>query len=187
VAELLTISLRRRATAADAHRSFTEECAAEVHRDGTVVIPGGTFRIIEVGSGMYSVSREPAEPRPDTESPQAKDQGPWLTYVAASGADRWLFMNGVVYEFALGELHELRRDTPQHLSKEEALQAPMPATVTKVLVSVGQTVEEGDLVLVLEAMKMELPIRAPHAGVVKAVFCQEGQLVQPGVSLVDIV
>ena len=64
--------------------------------------------------------------------------------------------------------------------------APMPATVVKVLVEPGQAVAEGDTVLVLEAMKMELPIRAPRAGVVKAVHCAQGELVQPGVALVEL-
>lgn len=64
--------------------------------------------------------------------------------------------------------------------------APMPATVVNILVAPGQEVAEGTTVLVLEAMKMELPIRAPRAGVVKAVRCAQGELVQPGVSLVEL-
>jgi biotin carboxyl carrier protein len=38
----------------------------------------------------------------------------------------------------------------------------------------------------LEAMKMELPLRAPHDGVVRAVHCTPGQLVQPGIPLVEL-
>ena len=66
------------------------------------------------------------------------------------------------------------------------MMAPMPATVAKLLVAPGQSVAEGETVLVLEAMKMELPVRAPRAGVVKAVHCAQGELVQPGVALVDL-
>jgi biotin carboxyl carrier protein len=66
------------------------------------------------------------------------------------------------------------------------MMAPMPATVVKVLVEPGAEVAEGDTVLVLEAMKMELPIRAPRAGVVRTVRCEPGQLVQPGIALVDL-
>jgi biotin carboxyl carrier protein len=40
--------------------------------------------------------------------------------------------------------------------------------------------------LVLEAMKMELPVRTPRAGVVQAVHCAQGELVQPGVALIDL-
>jgi 3-methylcrotonyl-CoA carboxylase alpha subunit len=64
--------------------------------------------------------------------------------------------------------------------------APMPATVVAINTAVGQAVHEGDTVIVLEAMKMELPIRAPRTGVVKAVHCAQGDLVQPGVNLLEI-
>ena len=62
----------------------------------------------------------------------------------------------------------------------------MPATVRKVAVEPGSVVKKGDTLLVLEAMKMELPVRAPADGVVKKVSCREGDLVQPGVPLVEI-
>jgi 3-methylcrotonyl-CoA carboxylase alpha subunit len=61
----------------------------------------------------------------------------------------------------------------------------MPATVIKILVAPGSAVKTGDTVLLLEAMKMELPIRAPADAVIKAVHCREGDLVQPDVALVD--
>ena len=63
----------------------------------------------------------------------------------------------------------------------------MPATVRRVLVKPEDTVHPGDPLIILEAMKMELPIRATADGVVRAVNCREGELVQPGVTLVDIV
>jgi 3-methylcrotonyl-CoA carboxylase alpha subunit len=61
----------------------------------------------------------------------------------------------------------------------------MPATVIRVAVKPGAAVGKGDTLLVLEAMKMELPIRAPFDGVIKAVHCKAGDLVQPGVPLLD--
>jgi biotin carboxyl carrier protein len=62
----------------------------------------------------------------------------------------------------------------------------MPATVLSVVANVGQAVTAGETVLILEAMKMELPVRAPRDGVVSAIHCREGELVQPGVTLVEI-
>jgi biotin carboxyl carrier protein len=62
----------------------------------------------------------------------------------------------------------------------------MPATVVKVFVEAGARVSKGDTLLMLEAMKMELPVKAPRDGVVRAVRCQAGELVQPGVSLVEL-
>jgi 3-methylcrotonyl-CoA carboxylase alpha subunit len=68
----------------------------------------------------------------------------------------------------------------------EALFVPMPARVVKVLVAVGDRVRGGDVVLTVEAMKMEMPLKAPRDGTVRSVACREGELVQPGTSLVEI-
>ena len=62
----------------------------------------------------------------------------------------------------------------------------MPATVRRINVKVGDRVERGDTLVILEAMKMELPVKTQSGGVVEAINCQEGELVQPGVSLIDI-
>jgi 3-methylcrotonyl-CoA carboxylase alpha subunit len=72
-------------------------------------------------------------------------------------------------------------------SAGKALMAPMPATVIRVQVKPGDAVRKGDIVLVLEAMKMELPIRAPGEGIVAAVHCREGDLVQPDTALVEFI
>jgi acetyl-CoA carboxylase biotin carboxylase subunit len=67
-----------------------------------------------------------------------------------------------------------------------SLAAPMPATVVKVLVKPGDRVAKGDTVVVLEAMKMELPLRAAGDATVEAVHCREGELVQPDTVLVEM-
>jgi biotin carboxyl carrier protein len=61
----------------------------------------------------------------------------------------------------------------------------MPATVTRIAVKVGDAVAKGDLLIALEAMKMELPIRAPRDFVISAIHCAEGDLVQPGTVLLE--
>lgn len=66
------------------------------------------------------------------------------------------------------------------------LSAPMNGSIVRVLVEPGQTVEAGATLVVLEAMKMEHSIRAPHAGVVKALYCSEGELVEEGTPLVEL-
>ena len=66
------------------------------------------------------------------------------------------------------------------------LASPMPATVVRVHVVPGQSVAAGELLVTLEAMKMELPIRAPAPGVIRTVLCSEGQLAQPDVALVEL-
>jgi biotin carboxyl carrier protein len=67
-----------------------------------------------------------------------------------------------------------------------ALAAPMPATVVLINVAPGQQVARGDIMIMLEAMKMELPIRAPRDGRVKTIACRAGELVQPGTALVEL-
>ena len=62
----------------------------------------------------------------------------------------------------------------------------MPATVIKVLVGRGAKVRKGDTVVLLEAMKMELPVRALADGQVVAVNCREGDLVQPDHVLIEL-
>jgi len=57
----------------------------------------------------------------------------------------------------------------------------MPATVIRINTPAGTVVKRGETLLVLEAMKMELPIRATEDGTVKTVNCRIGELVQAGV------
>lgn len=64
--------------------------------------------------------------------------------------------------------------------------SPMPGTILDVKVTVGQTVKEGDLVVILEAMKMENEIYAPCAGTVAQILTNKGASVDTGAPLVTI-
>ena len=66
------------------------------------------------------------------------------------------------------------------------LHAPMNGSIVRLLVNTGEQVEAGAALLVVEAMKMEHTIRAPHAGTVTAIFCSEGELVSEGTLLVEL-
>ena len=68
----------------------------------------------------------------------------------------------------------------------EAVNAPMPGTILKVNVSQGQAVKEGDVLCVLEAMKMENDITAPKDGTVTQVVTSKGASVSTGDALVVI-
>ena len=64
--------------------------------------------------------------------------------------------------------------------------APLPGNITKILVSVGQKVQKGDVVMTMEAMKMENNITAEADGTVKAIVAQVGQSVNQGDVLVEL-
>ena len=66
----------------------------------------------------------------------------------------------------------------------EAVTAPMPGNILKVNVTAGQAVKEGELLVVLEAMKMENEIFAPKAGTVAQVLVSKGSTVDTGATLV---
>jgi acetyl-CoA/propionyl-CoA carboxylase biotin carboxyl carrier protein len=67
-----------------------------------------------------------------------------------------------------------------------AVKSPMQSTVVKIAVNVGDTVNEGDLVIVLEAMKMEQPMNAHKSGTVKAISAEVGLTVPAGTVLLEI-
>ena len=64
------------------------------------------------------------------------------------------------------------------------VEAHITGTVWKIEVEVGDTVEEGDAVVILESMKMEMPVEAEDPGKVAEIRCEEGQSVQEGDVLV---
>jgi 3-methylcrotonyl-CoA carboxylase alpha subunit len=66
------------------------------------------------------------------------------------------------------------------------LVSPMPGRVRRVEVAAGDRVERGQVVVIVEAMKMEHAIRSPREGIVGSVLFQEGDLVDAGVELVEL-
>jgi acetyl/propionyl-CoA carboxylase alpha subunit len=101
-------------------------------------------------------------------------------FAAVAGEVTWIFHDGVTYRIEAPSASR-RRTSQTHGS----LSSPMPATVVSVKVAPGDEVAAGQTLIVLEAMKMELPVRAPGNGRVKSVNCKAGDLVQPDVSLID--
>ena len=68
----------------------------------------------------------------------------------------------------------------------ESVDSPMPGNILKVNVTAGQAVKQGDVLLILEAMKMENEIMAPKSGTVTQVLVSKGATVETGAPLVFI-
>ena len=78
------------------------------------------------------------------------------------------------------------QSAPVAAASANAIVAPMPGTINAVKVTSGQQVKKGDVLVILEAMKMENEIYADKDGKVGQVFVQKGASVQTGTALVEI-
>jgi len=107
----------------------------------------------------------------------------WRVAVAGNRDATWIFVDGQVARVETGSASTRGRVKGRG---DAGVMAPMPATVVAINTTAGQSVHEGDTLIVLEAMKMELPIKSPRSGTVKAVRCAKGELVQPGVNLIEL-
>ena len=105
-----------------------------------------------------------------------------VAYAAHTGGATWVFLDGEVAVIgpATGRIRTAAAD------EQSSLAAPMPATVVAIAAQPGQKVSAGDVLIRLEAMKMELPIRSPRDATVVAIKCREGELVQPGIPLLEL-
>ena len=82
---------------------------------------------------------------------------------------------------------EQERDTPPpHTSKGTAVTAPMAGTVLRIVASEGQAVAANEVLLVMEAMKMETEVRAPQGGVLCRLMINTGDAVAVGDTLLEI-
>ena len=107
-------------------------------------------------------------------------------YAVKRGGDTWVFLDGEVHVLAPASGAGRGRRPHAVQDDEAALAAPMPATVVSIAVKTGDRITAGDVLMTLEAMKMEMAIRAPRDGIVRRIACQAGELVQAGVPLIEI-
>jgi acetyl/propionyl-CoA carboxylase alpha subunit len=103
-------------------------------------------------------------------------------HCAREGDEVHLFWRGTVYRL------RQQREGARVLQRPSSggLEAPMPGKVIKLGAAPGQRVTKGQEILVIEAMKMENALRAPRDGIVKSVAVGIGDMVSPGVVLVEL-
>jgi biotin carboxyl carrier protein len=101
---------------------------------------------------------------------------------ARSGAERQLWLAGRTLRYQV----QAAGPRPGAAPAEAGMASAIPAVVREVLVQVGQEVAEGQKLLLLESMKMVLPVLASRAGRVRAIVKGPGDAVPPGLPLVEI-
>ncbi|KAG1839490.1 carbamoyl-phosphate synthase L chain, ATP binding domain-containing protein [Suillus tomentosus] len=121
------------------------------------------------------VSQRPPPSHPASRATNTMER---LHVFSASGTKTTLAIPPPAYLLSLGQ--------DVLTSSKGALRAPMPSLVVEVKVSIGDRVEKGQPVVVLESMKTETVLRAEVAGVVDAVACAKGEMVEEGRELVNI-
>lgn len=126
------------------------------------------FTVTRIEPGMYRVE---------------KDGRVDIVYATVSAGERWAWYDGRAFQEQAPATSATARAGVEAV---ESLSAPMPATVLKVATAAGRSVKKGETLIVLEAMKMELPLRAPADATVKAIHCREGELVQPDTVLIEL-
>ena len=105
-------------------------------------------------------------------------------YVSSDNARRWVTVNGQTLVLTKSSGARSRGHAGHHTAGE--LTAPMPGQVRAVSVGESDPVTKGQTLLVLEAMKMEIRIHAPHDGTVKKLFVKQGQTVEREQILIEI-
>lgn len=145
------------------------EVALRESRDGLQVTVNGTvfaLEVEEIAPGTFLLRQDGRHE---------------VFHCVRDGDDVHLFWRGTAYR-----LREAGEGGPASHRQVGGLEAPMPGKVIKVNVAPGQRVGRGQEILVIEAMKMENAIRAPRDGRVKSVAAKVGDMVSPGVVLVEI-
>ena len=97
--------------------------------------------------------------------------------------------NGEIIIVRRGQTHTLRIEEAGRRRTQEATNAlfsPMPGKVIRVLKTAGDAVLKGEPIVVIEAMKMELPIKSPRPGVIKSISCQLNERVTAGATLIEL-
>jgi 3-methylcrotonyl-CoA carboxylase alpha subunit len=144
-------------------------------------VEGATHRVVRIGAGARGV----ASGGVTVEELALEVDGRPCRALVARRRDRVLVaLDGHVYEFETGE--ETRAAGAGAGRGSGAVTAPMPGKIIAVLVAVGDTVEAGQAVVVLEAMKMETTLTSEIAGRVTGVHVEAGGMVDGGALLLEI-
>jgi biotin carboxyl carrier protein len=105
-------------------------------------------------------------------------------YLAEDGQQRYIAFDADVHTLVKNEGIRRKRATG---AGENNLTASMPGQVVRVLVKEGNEVKRGETLVLLEAMKMEIRVTAPHHGKVAKIMCAAGQIMERGQALLELI
>ena len=148
---------------------------------GTIVVrPAGSEPTLAIGGHEVAFTSSPAEAGGfDLTLDGAR------SHIAAVVEGHELYLRTRNGRFDLHWVDPFGGDDEEQVG-EDKIVAPLPGTVVALLAEVGATLEKGAAILTLEVMKMEQTLRAPFAGVLKAIKCKVGDIVQEGMELAEI-
>jgi len=157
-------------------------------REFTLTLDGVAYKIVTDGNSVL-VNGQPFVVGLDGEKVLV-DGAPYDVQVASGRA----VVGGITYGLEVEGLTEApskgeagrKKSLGTSAAGEGAVTAIMPGKIIRVLVKEGSTVAAGDVICLLEAMKMENELKAPRSGIVKALHVQPGQDVERGAVLAEI-
>lgn len=132
---------------------------------------------------------------PTAETAQTESKQPTSGKNAVKAEQYSVKVDGKVYDVVVAQGGELKEVTlkdseliPQSASASagETLNAPLAGNIFKIKVKPGQTVNQGDVVIIMEAMKMETEVRAAHTGTVAEILVAEGDSVTTGDAMISL-
>ena len=154
------------------------------HRDPEVTSQSDSGAEVILGEQQYRLEFRRISGRKISLSVNGRQATAW---VEKTGRGKTIVIEGRRYEIADRDAQAGTRSAASGAGQaSDTITPPMPAIVIQVPVSEGETVEKGDTVVVVSAMKMETSLKAPYAGMVTRIGVAEGDKVMPGEILADI-
>jgi 3-methylcrotonyl-CoA carboxylase alpha subunit len=150
-----------------------EVTTVQIERDGEVMRVTIADRVCEV-SILHSRAGELT---------YTVDGTTHTAFTANDGTTHFIAIDGDVFELKKPNVRHARR---KQYHGEDRLTASMPGQVTKVLIAEGDSVQRGQPLVILEAMKMEIKIAAPRDGRVVKMLVKPGQIVDRGQALIEM-